>query len=73
MLEVPNKTDETVYTAEELARAKKVHASTVRKLFLNEPGVIRFGAGRRRGKRQYFTLRIPHSVAARVWARMTVN
>jgi hypothetical protein len=64
---------EIVYTAEELALAKKLHPSTIRKLFLQEPGVIRFGRGRHCGKRPYFTLRIPHSVAERVWARMTVS
>jgi hypothetical protein len=72
MLEAVNTADEVVYTAEELAQAKKLHPSTVRKLFLDEPGVIRFGRGHRRGRRQYYTLRIPHSVAERVFDRMTV-
>jgi hypothetical protein len=65
--------DEAVFTAEELAQTKKVHPSTIRRLFLDEPGVIRFGSGRRRGRRQYYTIRIPQSVAERVFRRMTVG
>jgi len=63
---------EPVFTPEELAKSRKLHPVTIRKLFLHEPGVIRLGHPRRRGKRQYFTLRIPHSVAERVFGRMTV-
>jgi hypothetical protein len=73
MPEAQEELNEPLYTSDELARAKKLHASTVRRLFLDEPGVIRFGHGRRRGRRQYFTLRIPHSVAERVFGRMTVG
>jgi hypothetical protein len=73
---MPQATDaanELLYTADELAKAKKVHPTTIRKLFVNEPGVIRFGMGHRHGRRQYYTLRIPHSVAERVFGRMTVS
>ena len=67
--------DEPKYTCEELAIAHKLHASTIRKMFIEEEGVIRIGhpcLGRGR-KRQYFTLRIPASVAARVFAKLTVG
>jgi hypothetical protein len=65
--------NEPVYTAEELAQSRKLHPTTIRKMFVDEPGVIRLGHGGRRGRRQYYTLRIPHSVAERVFRRMTVG
>jgi hypothetical protein len=64
---------EHVFTAEELAERTKLHPSTIRKLFIDEPGVIRLGRTGFRQRRQYFTLRIPVSVANRVFARMTVS
>jgi hypothetical protein len=69
-LETPN---EQVFTAEEIAKAKKLHPATIRKLFIDEPGVIRLGHHAGRKRRQYFTLRIPASVAQRVFQRMTVG
>jgi hypothetical protein len=72
-MQAPNTLDDPVFTAEELAASKKLHPATVRKIFIDEPGVIRLGHGGRRGKRQYYTLRIPHSVAVRVFGRMTVG
>ena len=71
--ETPNAVEEPVYTPSELAKMKKLAPSTVRKIFLDEPGVMRFGHRTLRGRRQYFTLRIPASVAARVFARLTVR
>jgi len=65
--------NEPVYTAEELAKSRKLHPATIRKLFLDEPGVLRLGHGGRRGKRQYFTIRIPETVAVRVFGRLTVG
>jgi len=73
MQEVMNVTDEPIYTAEELARSRKLHPATIRKLFVDEPGVLRLGHPARGGRRQYFTLRIPESVAQRVFGRMTVG
>jgi hypothetical protein len=64
---------EPVFTVYELAEARKLHISTIRKLFIDEPGTIRVsnsGSGRRR---QRLFLRIPASVAERVFARMTVG
>lgn len=65
--------EESVYTAEELAKLRKLNPTTIRKLFVDEPGVMRLGHGPSRGKRQYYSLRIPASVALRVFARMTVG
>jgi len=72
-METPHATQETVFTSEELAKLWKLHPATIRKVFVDEPGVIRFGHSGHRGKRQYFTLRIPASVAERVFGRLTVG
>jgi hypothetical protein len=66
-------TDEPHYTSTELARQKRVHPSTIRELFIDEPGVLCFGRARARGRRQYYVLRIPKSVADRVFDRLTVK
>lgn len=65
--------EETIFTSEELAASKKLHPSTIRKMFMNQPGVIRLGHPASEGRQQYFTLRIPASVARRVFAAMTVG
>jgi hypothetical protein len=58
------------YTPQELAELWKFDESTIRRLFLDEPGVLKYGkASRRDGRRDYVTLRIPESVARRVNAR----
>lgn len=65
--------DEPHFTPEELATSRKVHPNTIRKIFVDEPGVLRLGHPASRKRRQYFTLRIPASVAERVFKRMTVG
>ena len=65
--------EEEIFTSEELAASKKLHPSTIRKMFMNQPGVIRLGHAAFGERRQYFTLRIPASVAHRVFAAMTVG
>ena len=65
--------DEPIFTPGELAKLTKFHVSTIRKLFTDEAGVLRLGHAGLGRKRQYFTLRIPASVAARVFERMTVS
>lgn len=58
------------YTPQQLAELWLLHESTIRRLFLDEPGVLKYGkASRRDGHRDYVTLRIPESVAKRVYAR----
>jgi len=68
-----NAIDEEVFTPDELAALRKLHPSTIRRLFLDEPDVIRLGHPTTRKKKQHFTLRIPRSVAERVFARLTVG
>ena len=72
-LDTKTDTSETVFTADEVAAAKKLHPSTVRRMFLDEPGVIRLGSPGGRYRKQRFILRIPASVVERVFRRMTVG
>jgi len=59
------------FTPRDLADLWKLDETTIRRIFQDEPGVLKIGkANRRDGKRDYITLRIPESVAARVyWER----
>lgn len=61
------------FTVAELAKIWHMAPASVRALFENEPDVIRFGEQRlRKGKkRAYVSMRIPESVAARVYQRKT--
>lgn len=52
----------------ELASIWRLDATTIRRMFQDEPGVLKIGnSNRRDGKRVYITLRIPKSVAERVY------
>jgi hypothetical protein len=58
------------YTPRELADLWKLDESTIRRMFVDEPGVMVYGKEHRRdGKRDYVTLRIPASVAEIVYRR----
>jgi hypothetical protein len=61
------------YTVPQLAEMWHMAPATTRRRFENEPGVLRLGEGRlRKGKqRSYVSLRIPASVAERVYRRLT--
>lgn len=60
------------YTPQDLAQTWKLDETTIRRLFQDEPGVFKIGKlGRRDGKRDYITLRIPASVAERVYRQRT--
>ena len=62
------------YTLAELAEAWHLDIETIRPWFLNEPGVLRQGGSSLLGKgkkRAYVSLRIPESVAKRVYERKT--
>jgi hypothetical protein len=60
------------YTPQELAELWRFDESTVRRMFIDEPGVLVYGKEKRRdGRRAYVTLRIPASVARRVYERRT--
>jgi AraC-like DNA-binding protein len=55
------------FTPKELAGLWCLDETTIRRLFQDETGVLRIGkSGRRDGKRDYVSLRIPESVAVRV-------
>jgi hypothetical protein len=66
----PVPVDDQCLTVAEIAERLKVKPDTVRRLFINEPGVIviRFP---RKGRRLYRTLRVPLSVYQRVVTRLT--
>ncbi len=61
------------YTPAQLAERLALSPSKIRRMFQDEPGVVKIGApSRRLGrklKRRYYTLRIPHSVYVRVIKR----
>jgi len=75
MAEQSNRPDfmERHYTAVELAKAWHMSERLVREWFINEPGVIKFGVGKltKNRKRTYVSLRIPESVARRVYRQRT--
>jgi len=56
------------FDPKELAKCWKLDPSTIRRMFQDQPGVLKLGKSNRRdGKRDYVTLRIPQSVAERVY------
>lgn len=57
------------FTPQQLAELWRLDESTIRRIFVDEPGVLKYGKScRRNGRRDYVTLRIPESVARRVYA-----
>ena len=60
----------SLLTPAEVAERLKVDDRTVRRLFLNEPGVLVI-CFPRKGRRLYRTIRIPVDVFERVWTRLT--
>jgi hypothetical protein len=58
-----------IYTPKELGKLWKLSENSIRRLFIDEPGVFLIGSSNPRGRRGYVTLRIPESVALRVWRR----
>ena len=62
--------NENCLTVADVAERLKVNEETVRRLFVNEPGVIVICCPRK-GIRVYRTLRIPESVYLRVVTRFT--
>jgi hypothetical protein len=59
-----------LFTVQELAQLWSLSRQTIRKLFEQESGTLVLSI-RRPGKRRYRTLRVPLSVAERVYRRMT--
>ena len=55
------------FTPQQLGNLWELDERTIRRIFRDEPGVLRVGKSYRRdGKREYVSLRIPESVALRV-------
>lgn len=57
-------------TVAEVAERLKLNEETIRRLFVNEPGVVVI-CFPRKGRRVYRTLRIPQQVLQRVIAKFT--
>jgi hypothetical protein len=62
---MPGAATERHYTPKEIGEMWMVNENTIRRIFMDEPGVLRLGTPHR-GKRSYFTLRVPASVLERV-------
>ena len=58
------------YTVAEIAYMWNLAPDTVRRMFEHETGVLVLGESNGKGKRRYTTLRIPESVAQRVYRRL---
>lgn len=64
--------DEEYFSVGELAKRYKMSADSVRHMFENEPGVLKWQSQQSAGRRRKITLRIPLSAIERVEARMRV-
>ena len=61
------------YSVQVLAELWRLDESTIRRMFEDVPGVLRIGTKRHHGsKRDYFTLRIPASIALREYQKRLV-
>jgi hypothetical protein len=58
------------YSVAELAKLWFLSESTVRRIFINEPGVLKLAHHETRYKRRYTTLRIPERIAQNVHRRL---
>ncbi len=58
------------YSVSELAQLWGLSEKTIRRMFFDEPGVVKWGHEEGRFKRAYMTLRIPESVMQRVHRRL---
>lgn len=58
---------ERFWTPRELAELWRLSEQSIRRLFQDEPGVLTFGSGGRRGCRTYVTIRIPGAIVERVF------
>jgi hypothetical protein len=62
--------NELHYTVQQLAKIWRLSEDKIRGLFDKEEGVVRI-TERKKGVRQYVTLRIPESIAQRVYKKLT--
>jgi hypothetical protein len=58
------------FSVAEVAELWKLNQTTIRRIFRDEPGVLKFGSQETRFKRGYMTLKIPESVLQRVHTRL---
>ena len=58
------------YSPKELAQAWHFSPEFIRELFAREPGVLKIARPEKMNKRRYSTIRIPASVADRVYERL---
>jgi hypothetical protein len=61
---------EVHFTVQELAQLWRVSPDTIRRKFRNEAGILHLGSAKR-NRRIYDPIRIPQSVAERVYRRLT--
>lgn len=62
--------EERHYSVAELAAVWNLSKQTIRRLFQDEPDVVRIGEQEVRHRRMYVTLRIPETVVRRVHQRL---
>jgi len=65
-----NVCNEKHYSVNELSALWNLSSQTIRRLFQEEPDVVRIGERDLHRKRAYVTIRIPESVARRVHQRL---
>jgi hypothetical protein len=58
------------YTVPQIAKIWCMSNDTVRSLFRDEPGVIKFGTEETRYKRPYISIRVPESVMFKVHSKI---
>ena len=61
-----DRSTEKHYSVAELATTWNLSKNTIRRMFENEPGVLKWGRDEGRFRRRYSTLRIPETVVSRV-------
>jgi hypothetical protein len=61
------------YTPREISSLWKLHASSIIRIFRDEPGVLKIGKKSSTRGRSYVTLRVPESVLQRVHRRLAVG
>jgi len=55
------------YRVKDLAATWGLSPAAIRRLFRNQPGVLRYGRPKKGHQREYVSIRIPQSVAQRVY------
>ena len=72
-VEIMDFSNERHYSVAELGKLWNLSEKTIRRMFENEPGVLRWGKSEARLRRGYITLRIPESVASHVHRRLRIG